>query len=98
MVKDFLEEYLIYPPNEFKYISSKKIDLRPVNKFKMKTYINKTQNNYQNYYQKETSKKNMNQILNEEYHLIWKYHTKRKPINIKYPKIVSIYGIIKYIN
>jgi hypothetical protein len=99
MSEKFLDEYLLYP-NEFNYISSKKIDLRPVNKFKMKKIINKTKNIYQKKYLSKTKSSNidMDYIIDDEYNLLSILDIKNEKINIKYPKIISIYGIIKYIN
>jgi hypothetical protein len=88
MVNNFLDKYIILP----KYIK-----LRPVNYLKLKSSIkiihDRPTNRTQTAYQKQHVIKNMNSMLDEEYHTIWKHH-KTETSCVNYPKLVSIYGII----
>jgi hypothetical protein len=97
MVNDFLDKYLMVPTfNTYK--TSTIINLQPVTKFKRTPFIKsnnvqRTTFTQKTHQKKVYSAKNMNHILNEEYHAIWKHH-KRPNRHVNYPKIVSIYGIM----
>jgi hypothetical protein len=84
MSNDFLDTYLILPTCT---------ELRPHNYFKKNNVLHTEQCSHVIKFKKQKTYKNINRILDEEYHEIWKHH-KTTTRRVNYPKIVSIYGII----